>query len=378
LSTPQGYTIPHVSSGIVLASIPTVPTASTNTSAFTSAVISSGGTGSSGSTFTTSSTPANIGYQFVTVGNPGNANNSNGLGAVSYAYNIGKYDVTVSQYTTFLNAVASSDPYGLYNTQMNDDATIAGIQRNGSSGSYTYSVVGDGNHPITYVSWFDAARLANWMQNGQPTSIGEVAASTETGAYTLNGATSGIFTKNGNATYWIPTESEWYKAAYYNPTSGTYSTYATSSNSIPGNNASSPTIANQANYEVLGVGYSVTQSTTLNSSQNYLTDVGAFTNSASFYGTFDQSGLVYNWTDLVIGSTERGDRGGSWQTNFIALMSSAGDGGGGQFPTEEDAGLGIRLAALAVPEPTTGVGLLIGSGLLLLRRRKSVSRQTRA
>ena len=31
---------------------------------------------------------------------------------------------------------------------------------------------------------------------------------------------------------------------------------------------------------------------------NYLTDVGAFSNSLSFYGTKDQTGLVYEWNDL--------------------------------------------------------------------------------
>ena len=37
--------------------------------------------------------------------------------------------------------------------------------------------------------WVNAARFANWLQNGQPTNLGEAAGSTETGAYTLNGAT---------------------------------------------------------------------------------------------------------------------------------------------------------------------------------------------
>jgi hypothetical protein len=57
------------------------------------------------------------------------------------------------------------------------------------------------------------------------------------GAYTLNGNT-GIITKNVGATVWIPSENEWYKAAYYDPTPGAgggdnYWTYATQSDSIP-------------------------------------------------------------------------------------------------------------------------------------------------
>lgn len=64
--------------------------------------------------------------------------------------------------------------------------------------------MGSGNRPISYMSWFDAARFTNWLGNGQGSG------STETGAYTLSGATSGIFTKNVGATVWIPSEDEWY------------------------------------------------------------------------------------------------------------------------------------------------------------------------
>jgi hypothetical protein len=69
--------------------------------------------------------------------------------------------------------------------------------------------------------------------------------------------------------------------------------------------------ANQANY-YLGV-FSVTGVNPYSDSQNYLTDVGAFTNSASYYGTFDQSGNLYQWNDLdgASGST-RGYRGGRY------------------------------------------------------------------
>ena len=37
------------------------------------------------------------------------------VGAVDYAYNIGTYEVTNAQYVEFLNAVAKTDGYGLYN-----------------------------------------------------------------------------------------------------------------------------------------------------------------------------------------------------------------------------------------------------------------------
>jgi hypothetical protein len=44
--------------------------------------------------------------------------------------------------------------------------------------------------PITFVSWFGVARFCNWLHNGQGSG------STKSGAYTLNGAMSGIYTVN--------------------------------------------------------------------------------------------------------------------------------------------------------------------------------------
>jgi formylglycine-generating enzyme required for sulfatase activity len=262
-----------------------------------------------------------ITYQMVTVGDPGNAADANTgsvYGSVNYSYQIGKYDVTIGQYAAFLNAVAATDTYSLYNPDMGTNGNILGIQRGGSSGSYNYTVIGSANRPITYVSWFDAARFANWMTNGQGNG------STETGAYTLNGATSGsTVAANPGATFRLPTENEWYKAAYYSPNYVSpydepnlggpggpgvpgYYAFATQSDSPPGNNIGS--VTNQANYAPGNV-YSVTQSS-YNSNQNYLTDVGAFTNSASFYGTFDQSGNVYQWNDQD-GALANFDRSGA-------------------------------------------------------------------
>ena len=189
------------------------------------------------------------------VGNPGNAADpatGSLYGRVSYTFNIATYDVTLTQYSAFLNAVAQTDPYGLYNSNLASDTEVAGIQRSGSSGSYTYSVLGDGQRPVTYVSWFDAARFSNWLNNGEPVTHAENATTTETGAYALNGATSGIVRKSLMAQWYIPSEDEWYKAAYYDPTlnggMGGYWAYATRSNTAPGNSWSNRALPNEANY----------------------------------------------------------------------------------------------------------------------------------
>ncbi|MGA2035342.1 MAG: hypothetical protein ABSG68_24095, partial [Thermoguttaceae bacterium] len=100
----------------------------------------------------------------VTVGDPGNAADpatGNLYGAVGYTYQMGKYDVTTSQYAAFLNAAAqTSDPYGLYNSSMATNLPTVGIAQSGSPGSYSYSVTGTAagktNMPVFDVTWLDA------------------------------------------------------------------------------------------------------------------------------------------------------------------------------------------------------------------------------
>ena len=249
----------------------------------------------------------------VPVGNPGNAGEWSGwsygyggvgpnriCGAVDYAYNIGKYEVTAGQYTEFLNSVADTDTYGLYNTVM---AVIYGcnIQRSGSSGSYTYSVAADyADRPVNNVSWGDAARFANWLHNGQPTGAQDLS-TTEDGSYFLDGAMTDAellaVTRKANATWVIPSEDEWYKAAYHknDGVTGNYWDYPTSSNSVPINVLGDPTDPgnNATYYDYYGTG---TGGYTIGSPY-YRTEVGAHENSDSPYGTFDQGGNVWEWNE---------------------------------------------------------------------------------
>ena len=174
----------------------------------------------------------------VTVGNPGNAGDvqSQGtFGAVGYNYRIGKYEVTAGQYTEFLNAVADADPNGLYNVSMVD--FIGGnIQRTGTSPNYSYSVAADwADRPVNYVSFWDAARFANWLHNGQPTGL-QGPGTTEGGAYHDVG-NQALFGRNAGARFFIPSEDEWYKSAYHDQAAGlaaNYFDYPTGSNAIPG------------------------------------------------------------------------------------------------------------------------------------------------
>ena len=299
----------------------------------------------------------------VAVGDPGNVADTTGYGAVADVFAIGKYEVTIGQYTSFLNAAAATDTYSLYNPSMGSNLNVEGISRVGSDGSYTYSVISNsfgysGNRPITYVSWFDGARFANWMNNGATNG-----ASTETGAYTLDGAMSGIITVNPGATWSLPSEDHWYKAANYKGggTNAGYWDYPTQSDTAPGNIVGGAT--NQANYNN-GV-YSVTQSNTLDSTLNYLTDAGSFSGSAGAYDTFDQGGNVSEWNDAVIDSS-RGVRGSAWYYLEDFLQSSSRGVNG---PTNESSRVGFRVAS--VPEPSTYALLLMtAAGALWMTRRR--------
>jgi formylglycine-generating enzyme required for sulfatase activity len=279
---------------------------------------------------------ATVSIDYVSVGNAGNAADPlTGYGAVGYAYQIGKYEVTNTQYGAFLNAAAKTDSYGLYNSSMSS----YGITQSGSSGSYTYSVTSAlANRPVVYVSWFDAARFANWMINSQGDG------STETGAYTLNGAISGIITANIGAQVYIPNENEWYKAAYYSATTTSYSLYPNGQNTI--------TTAD-ANYN-LSVGSS--------------TDVGTYSGDASSYRTYDQGGNVWEWIDAVSDSS-RGFRGGAWvNLGGSGPLHSSNGGGYGDVPTYEFSSFGFRLAS--VPEPTSMLLSMLAGGMMLIRRKR--------
>jgi sulfatase modifying factor 1 len=283
------------------------------------------------------------------VGDPGNACDpqegcygfpSCCFGSVAYGYYIASYEVTNTQYAEFLNAKAASDPLGLYNTNMGSGN--GGITRSGSPGSYTYSVGGTRvNKPVNYVSFYDALRFANWMNNGQGSG------DTETGAYTLLGGTptpsnANQIARNAEAIIFLTSEDEWYKAAYYDTASATYFDYPARSDTPT--SCSWPTATpNRANCDgALGD----------------LAIKGSYTGSASPCGTFDQGGNVQEWNEAIdLNHLTRGDRGGNRTGSPIYLAASTRTF---DAPPSEEYYVGFRVAM--VPEPTRNVLLTAGIG----------------
>jgi formylglycine-generating enzyme required for sulfatase activity len=279
------------------------------------------------------------------IGNPGNACDSQSqgcFGAVGYAYNIGTYEVTNAQYAEFLDAVADTDTYALYNTRMSDPNpnNWGGITRSGSPGNFTYAPIsGRENMPVNYVSFFGALRFANWLNNGQGSG------DTETGAYTLLGGTDipsnyATVTRNAGATIFLTSENELYKAAYYDPATAGYFDYPAASNTQTVCATPSAT-ANQAN---------------CNNAVGDLTDWGSYAGSASPNWTFDQGGNVLEWNETVNLDDSRGVRGGNFYDPGALGASNRSSLG----PITEWAVLGFRVAM--IPEP--GTGLLVMGGLL--------------
>jgi formylglycine-generating enzyme required for sulfatase activity len=302
---------------------------------------------------------ATVIIDWVPVGNAGNAADtpsSNcfaaGCGSVAYDYQISRYEVTNAQYVELLNAKAASDPLGLYNTSMDSDATFGGITRSGVSGSYTYTVkAGFANKPVNYVSFYDSLRFSNWLNNGQGSG------DTETGAYTVLGGTAipsnGLtVTRNVGANIVLPSENEWYKAAYYSA-GGVYFDYPTGTDSMTGCVAPGSDTGNSANCSGAG---------------SVLTDVGAYGLSDSPYGTYDQGGNVGEWNEQSISSgSYRGVRGGNRIGTAFLLSVSAKNG---FDPTTEAFYTGFRVANL-VPEPGTGLLVMTGVLGLGLRQRRT-------
>lgn len=331
---------------------------------------------------------ATVVYETVTVGNPGNlgewsgesqpinaGTTGNGLtrwcGAVNYTFEMGKHEVTAGQYVEFLNAVAASDPYGLYHTDMWDAPYKCNIQRSGVDGSYTYAVADAANwanRPVGWIEWGSAVRFANWMHNGQPTGpCGP--ATTEDGSYPILGHTTNpdlqTVVRRPGATWVLPSEDEWYKAAYHwnDGVTGNYWNYPTQFGLLPDgfynfgphNDVISPDPGNNSNHYIFG-----NPEDWCIGPPYFRTPVGEFENSASAYGTFDQGGNQWEWTDSWPNLTgtpgsKRIMRGGSFYPFIDDFLNqhaarrgeTSSNGTVGQFAAAQMDRYGFRLAKVA-------------------------------
>ncbi|MDO8301861.1 MAG: SUMF1/EgtB/PvdO family nonheme iron enzyme [Sedimentisphaerales bacterium] len=249
---------------------------------------------------------------FVNIDNAGNAPDDNGRGGVGYAYRIGKYEVTNAQWEAFI--ATAGTPTG--------------------NPSYAYNLVsyftGD-QQPTNRLSWYEAAQFCNYLTSGNK-SFGAYQLGTDGSIAVARTAAISTY----GTVYVIPTESEWYKAAYFKPDGSGYSLYANGTNTAPS--------SSQARY----------------SSYSAPWNVGSGTQEQN--GTYDMMGNIREWNE----SLYRGfyvHRGGAYGDDLSFLASS---GRAYTDPSVEFEDHGFRVAS--IPEPATI--LLFGAAIPLLLRRK--------
>ena len=273
--------------------------------------------------------------EFVTIGNPGNAADTTGspnpAGSVAYTYNLGKYEVSMDMITK-ANAAGS---LGI---------TMSIYDGNGV------------NVPATGMSWYAAATYVNWLN----TSTGGTAAYKFVGgtfqlwAPTDAGYNANNMFRNSLAKYVIASSNEWYKGAY-GKADGSWSNFPNGSDSAP-TTVASGTAENTAVYNVES------------GRPADINNAGGL----SAYGTMGQGGNVYEWNETAFDGTNntadenRELRGGAWSNNSDRLDASVRYD---YAPTGVFNSLGFRVAS--VPEPSTGLLVLLGISGLLLRRRKT-------
>ena len=212
------------------------------------------------------------------------------------------------------------------------------------------------------MTWYEAAAFVNWLN----TSTGHpVAYNLDAGATTLTLWSSAQAWQAGgqnlyrhkDAYYFLPSEDEWYKAAYHknDGVTANYWDYATGSNSVP-TAVVSGTTAGTAVFN--GV----------NSSPAAVDNDGGL----SPYGTRGQDGNALEWQESALDgindspSEPRPVRGGYWNALEVELRSSRHY----NFGTAENGAVGFRVASV-VPEPSSTL-LLLGSGwMCLLKRRRT-------
>lgn len=176
------------------------------------------------------------------------------VGGVDYPYLIGETEVTVGQYTAFLNTAdpEGSNLHGLYQDFMNPQVwpkygSVAYEPTAASGKHYSVAYPEWEDKPFGFANFLRAARFDNSLYNGKVESTSQSASggftvttyqvrlspNTETGMYDMSDPATTRRSGNG---FVIPSDNEWLKAAYYDPKGGgthSYWLYPTGPSSAP-------------------------------------------------------------------------------------------------------------------------------------------------
>lgn len=282
---------------------------------------------------------------FRMIGNPGNVEDLTGYGSVGYEYRLSTYEVSRGMIDAY-NSSGDGPPISMFDYEA---AGWAGGNRAG--------------HPATGVSWNEAARFVNWLNtdSGFSEAYKFVTSGSNDNIELWTAADTGYDPanpfRNRNAFYFLPSEDEWYKAAYYDPEVNLYWDYATRSNSAP------RPVENGT-----GEGTAVYRQG-LDTGPADVNDAGGL----SAYGTMAQTGNAWEWTESgVFAPNDSADenrvvRGGFWNFNSLD-PSGMSSGARNPFgPSDEVLNIGFRV--VSVPEPSTSLLVLLSFGVLFRRTR---------
>ncbi len=259
---------------------------------------------------------------YVTIGGAGNSNDGSGArnyGGVSYTYKISSTEVSIAEF----QASGAGDG--------NEDMWNSGEHSVGT------------NAPASNVSLYEAMKYCNYLTSGNVNS-GYYSTSDGGLTYQANTLSHIAYATANGSTYFVPTEDEWYKAAYYSVSGDNYSRYADGTGTTPTEGGG------ETGWHYNGVF----------SGANFPRDVAY--GSPEQNGTVNMMGNVEEWVEDSDGIL----RGGYYYSPVDGLRSwSRTDWLG---PSVETGAMGFRPVEV-VPEPATA-GLLAISGLLIAGYRR--------
>ncbi|HVZ93241.1 MAG TPA: SUMF1/EgtB/PvdO family nonheme iron enzyme [Phycisphaerales bacterium] len=286
---------------------------------------------------------SNDGLDWVAIGSPGNRGilpeetdlYRGPLGAVDYDYRMTRTEITYSQWFEFVQA------YAPYYEGSHGDSTFLGRFIIYSISTQSYELQrGAENYPIE-VGWRFAARYCNWLHNDKALTENAFQAGaydTSTFGDNPDGTFTDQLTHSPNARYWIPTDNEWLKAAYYDPNrygenQEGYWLYPYASNEppIPGNPADGATTN-------AGPGGSFANR-----------NAGSYPWANAPWGLLDVSGGAEEWledaTSGLNGPLARGWRGSGWGDDGYQTY----DRNDWSFLTRVGSQIGLRVASVPTP-----------------------------
>lgn len=321
------------------------------------------------------------GQTYAEVGDVGNADYTykvfpgapiRSIGSVNHRYRIATTEVTNTQWAEFANAISPHlDAIGGWGSDFAPTLSYDGFNPQGDP---VFGVVAGAENNPARMGWRWAARYANWLHNDKATKLDAFlsgAYDTFTFGTEINDEGLRVYTdqssRSEGARFWIPSEDEWVKAAYYDPNrygedeGGYWQRHGMSDDPLVTAPPDQGGQTNAAGYWYGGEG-----------SELVPFDVGSYPDVASYYGVLDGSGGQSEWTESWARPNSPDGRWviGSWYTmppddpqdlDRIGRFASSGVPDGSIF--------GLRLA-MVVPSPGSSL-VVFGFVFASCQRRRS-------